>query len=150
MIGLFLIFLGAVISIIGAIGLIRFPDIYSRTHAQTVVNVGGTCLILLGVFLETFPSFYSIKSMLLILFIFLTSPVGSHAIARAAYKSGVKPKKLHEDQLGYKIIENEKPFQEPEPVQPKRKARPGYKYRAARRISKTKERIRRRIKGDDW
>jgi multicomponent Na+:H+ antiporter subunit G len=110
MIGLILIFAGSMISVIGATGLIRFPDIYSRTHAQTVVNVGGTCLILLGVFLETFPSLYSAKSILLIIFIFLTSPAGAHAISRAAYKSGVKPRKLQEDQLGYKMESVEKPL----------------------------------------
>jgi multicomponent Na+:H+ antiporter subunit G len=117
MIGLALIFAGSIISIIGAFGLIRFPDIYSRSHAQTVVNVGGTCLILLGVFFQApFFSLYSVKSILLIIFIFLTSPVGTHAIARAAYKSGVKPRKLQEDELGYKIIGTEKP-----PAQPKEK-----------------------------
>jgi multicomponent Na+:H+ antiporter subunit G len=153
MIGLFLIFLGSVISIIGAFGLIRFPDIYSRTHAQTVVNVGGTCLILLGVVFEApFLSLYSIKSILLIVFIFLTSPVGSHAIARAAYKSGVKPKKLHEDELGYKIIQDERPFKKSEPEKPK-KPKVKYKYKARKAISKTRERIRNRIpfrKKDDW
>lgn len=113
MIGLILIFAGSIISFIGAFGLIRLPDIYCRTHAQTVVNVGGTCLILLGVFLQApFFSLYSAKSILLIIFIFLTSPVGSHAIARAAYKSGVKPRKLHEDELKYKIADVGKPSRE--------------------------------------
>ena len=85
MIGLILIFAGSIISIIGAIGLVRFPDIYTRTHAQTVVGVGGTCLTLLGVFFQApLLSLYSSKSIILIIFIFLTSPVGSHAIARAA------------------------------------------------------------------
>ena len=111
MIGMILIFAGSIISVIGAFGLIRFPDIYSRTHAQTVVNVGGTCLILIGVLFQApFLSLYSVKSLLLIIFIFLTSPTGTHAIARAAYKSGVKPRKLHEDELGYKIVSVEKPL----------------------------------------
>jgi multicomponent Na+:H+ antiporter subunit G len=109
MIGFALILAGSVISVIGALGLLRFPDIYTRSHAQTVVNVGGTCLILIGVSLGNFLSLYSVKSLLLIIFIFLTSPVGTHAIARAAYKSGVKPRKLEEDQLGYKIAGIEKP-----------------------------------------
>lgn len=110
MIGLILIFAGSIISVIGAFGLIRFPDIYSRTHAQTVVNVGGTCLILIGVLFQVpFLSLYSAKSILLIIFIFLTSPAGTHAISRAAYKSGVKPRKLQEDELGYKVAGVEKP-----------------------------------------
>jgi multicomponent Na+:H+ antiporter subunit G len=150
MIGMILILLGSVISIIGALGLIRFPDIYSRTHAQTVVNVGGTCLILLGaVFEAPLFSLYSIKSLLLIVFIFLTSPVGTHAIARAAYKSRVKPK-VQEDELGYKIIQDERPFKGPEPEKKPKKRGPGYKYKAASRIRKAKERIRDRIKGDEW
>jgi monovalent cation/proton antiporter MnhG/PhaG subunit len=62
MIGIILIFAGSIISVIGAFGLLRFPDIYSRTHAQTVMSVGGTCLLLLGVFIETLPSLYSAKS----------------------------------------------------------------------------------------
>lgn len=122
MIGLILIFAGSVISVIGAFGLLRFPDIYSRTHAQTVVNVGGTCLILIGVFFEApLFSLYSVKAILLIIFIFLTSPVGTHAIARAAYKSGVKPRKINEDQLGYKIAAIEKP--QPKEVQERPKAK---------------------------
>ena len=143
MIGLALIFAGSAISVIGAIGLVRFPDIYTRTHAQTVINVGGTCLLLLGIFFEApFLSLYSAKSLLLIIFIFLTSPVGSHAIARAAYKSGVKPHKLLEDELRYKIIEDEKPFQKPEPQKAKK---PGYKFKTGNIIRKAKKGIKKRI-----
>ena len=140
MIGFILIVLGSIISVIGAVGLVRFPDVYTRSHAQTVLNVGGVCLTLLGVFLESFLSLYSIKCLLLILFIFLTSPVDSHAIARAAYKSGVKPKRLQEDQLSYKIIQDEKPFKPPEPEQkpkkPKYKRKPSPIKRAKERIKK--------------
>ena len=144
MIGFALIFLGSVISIVGAIGLIRFPDIYSRTHAQTVVNVGGTCLILIGVVFESpLFSLYSIKSLLLIVFIFLTSPVGTHAIARAAYKSGVKPK-VHEDELGYKI-ETTKPPEKEASQKPKKK----YVYKP-NLIKKTKDKIKARLSKDDW
>jgi multicomponent Na+:H+ antiporter subunit G len=92
MIGIILMIIGGVIAIIGSIGIIRFPDVYSRSHAQTVLNVGGVCLILLGVIIEHFLSVYAIKSFFLIIFIFVTCPVGTHAITKAAYKSGVKPK----------------------------------------------------------
>ena len=129
MIGFILIFAGSIISIIGAIGLVRFPDIYSRTHAQTVVNVGGTCLILIGVLFQAPFSLYSVKSLLLIIFIFLTSPVGTHAIARAAYKSGVKPRKLHEDELGYKIFGTEKPSAQPKERDYEKLKQTKYKFR---------------------
>ena len=91
-ISLILILAGGVFSVIGALGLLRFPDVYSRSHAQTVVNVGGTCLILIGVMVGNFSSPFFVKALFLIIFIFLTSPAGTHAIAKAAYLSGVKPK----------------------------------------------------------
>jgi multicomponent Na+:H+ antiporter subunit G len=147
MIGLILIFAGSIISVIGALGLVRFPDIYTRTHAQTVVNVGGTCLILLGVFFQApFLSLYSSKSILLIAFIFLTSPVGSHAIARAAYKSGVKPRKLQQDELGYKIDGTKPPEKEKAYEKPKQKK---YKFKPSI-SSRAKERIKALGKKDDW
>jgi multicomponent Na+:H+ antiporter subunit G len=132
MIGIILIFAGSIISVIGAFGLLRFPDIYSRTHAQTVMSVGGTCLLLLGVFIETLPSLYSAKSILLITFIFLTAPAGSHAIARAAYKSGVKPRKLQEDQLEYKITGTEKPAAQPKGKDYEKPKQSKYKFRTKR------------------
>jgi len=139
MIGLILIFAGSIISVIGAFGLVRFPDIYTRTHAQTVVNVGGTCLILIGVaFQAPFLSFYSIKSLLLIIFIFLTSPVGTHAIARAAYKSGVKPRKLQEDQLEYKIAGVEKPLIRPKEKDYEKVRPSGYRFGKKRFFRKRK------------
>lgn len=97
MIGFVLMVIGGVLAIIGSLGLIRFPDVYSRSHAQTVVNVGGVCLILVGVLVDQFFSVFSVKALFLIILIFVTSPVATHAITKAAYLSGIKPK----------VIENE-------------------------------------------
>ncbi|MCK5022688.1 MAG: monovalent cation/H+ antiporter subunit G [Candidatus Aenigmarchaeota archaeon] len=91
MIGIILMIIGGVFSIIGSIGLVRFPDVYTRSHAQTVVNVGGLCLILVGVMIDNFFSTIFVKALFIIIFIFVTSPVGTHAITKAAYLSGVKP-----------------------------------------------------------
>ena len=148
MIGLILIFAGSLISVIGAIGIVRFPDIYTRTHAQTVVNVGGTCLILLGVFFQApLLSLYSSKSIILTIFIFLTSPVGSHAIARTAYKSGVRPKRLQQDELGYKIEGIKPPEKEKAYEKPKGKR---YAYKPKNIIAKAKENIKKKLSKDDW
>ncbi|MEM5812150.1 MAG: monovalent cation/H(+) antiporter subunit G [Candidatus Aenigmatarchaeota archaeon] len=157
MIGFILILIGSMISLIGSLGLIRFPDIYTRTHAQTVINVGGTCLLLFGVFLDMpFPSLYSSKSLLLIVFIFLTSPVGTHAIARAAYKSGFKPRMLEEDELGFKVIEDERPFKKPEPKPEAKKAsgyekitKSGYRFKPMDKKG-IKYKITKRLKKDEW
>ncbi len=106
MMGIYLMILGGIIAIIGSMGILRFPDVYTRTHAQTVCNVGGSCLVLFGVFIEKFYSVFSIKALFIIFFIFLTSPVSAHAITRAAYKSGTPAKKLTRNDL--KVIKNRK------------------------------------------
>jgi len=80
----------AACAVIGSIGMVRFPDVYNRIHAQTVVVVGGVILAMLGVSLLEGISIYTLKALSIAIFIFLTSPVASHAIARAAHKSGVK------------------------------------------------------------
>lgn len=97
MIGIALMLIGGLLAIIGSLGLIRFPDVYSRSHAQTVVNVGGICLILLGVMVDRFFSVFLVKSLLLIILIFVTAPVATHAITKAAYLSGVKPKVIEDE-----------------------------------------------------
>ncbi len=85
-----LLSVGAACSLIGAMGIIRFPDVYNRLHAQTVVVVGGVIVTLIGASVLQGFSSYTLKALIIALFIFLTSPVASHAIARAAHKSGVK------------------------------------------------------------
>jgi len=91
MIGIIIMAIGGLLAIIGSLGLIRFPDVYSRSHAQTVVNVGGVCLMLVGVLVDQFFSEFFVKSLFLIILIFVTSPVATHAITKAAYLSGIKP-----------------------------------------------------------
>ncbi len=82
--------IGGACALIGAMGILRFPDVYNRLHANTVVVVGGVIMTLLGAGLVAGLSVYSLKTLLIAVFLFLTNPVGAHAIARAAHKSGVK------------------------------------------------------------
>lgn len=82
--------IGAACALIGAMGIVRLPDVYNRIHAQTVVVVGGVIVMLLGASVLEGLSAYTLKALIIALFLFLTNPVGSHAIARAAHKSGVK------------------------------------------------------------
>jgi len=93
MIGLVFIFLGALIAIVGSIGLLRFPDVFTRSHAQTVINVGGVTLMLIGFVFEMLNSLIVWKFLILIVLIFVTSPVATHAITKAAYKKDKKHKK---------------------------------------------------------
>ena len=85
-----LLAIGSVCSIIGAIGIVRFPDFYNRVHADTVVVVGGAMLLMLGAGISGGLDIFTVKAIVIALFVFITNPVSSHALARAAHKSGVK------------------------------------------------------------
>jgi multicomponent Na+:H+ antiporter subunit G len=82
---------GAFFMITGALGLLRFPDFYTRLHATGKCDTLGEVLIIFGCMLYQGWSFITIKLFFLILFIFIANPVGTHAIMKAAYVTGVKP-----------------------------------------------------------
>ncbi len=88
--GLIFITIGLMFDVFGCIGLIRLPDVYNRLQAATKCVTLGTCSILFGTFLMMGFSAAGMKSLLCIVFIILTSPVASHAIARGAHISGIK------------------------------------------------------------
>ncbi len=88
--GLVFIIIGLGFDIFGCIGLLRLPDVYNRLQATTKCVTLGTCSILLGVFILKGLGATGIKAILTIIFLLLTSPVAAHALARGAYKSGVK------------------------------------------------------------
>lgn len=86
-IGLVALWLGVIFCVLGVLGVVRFPDVYTRIHASGKVAMLGLVGLLIGVaFLlpET-----TLKVGALIIFLVITSPVSSHAIAEAAYRSGV-------------------------------------------------------------
>lgn len=90
-IALFVLF-GAIISVISAYGIIRFPDVYSRLHAGTKSSTLAVLITLLGAllfFLYT-EGIFSVRLILGIVFVFITSPVSGHLICRASYRSNVK------------------------------------------------------------
>lgn len=82
--------IGSACALIGAMGIVRFPDVYNRLHANTVVVVGGAILTMLGAGILGGLSVFTLKVLVVAAFLFLTNPVGAHAIARAAHRSGVK------------------------------------------------------------
>jgi multicomponent Na+:H+ antiporter subunit G len=73
----------------GAVGIIRFPDFYTRMHAAGKCDTLGSLLILAGLAIAEGFHLSSLKLMVIALFIFFTSPTATHAIARAAHKNGV-------------------------------------------------------------
>nr|WP_143833834.1 Na+/H+ antiporter subunit G [Oceanobacillus senegalensis] len=96
------ILIGSILAVISAIGVIRFPDVYSRSHAATKSSTLAVLITLSGVFVYFWitESFFSVRIILGILFVFLTSPVSGHLISRAAYRGKVKmTKQTYEDEL---------------------------------------------------
>lgn len=90
-IGGILIVVGLAFDFFGCLGLIRLPDVYNRLQASAKCITLGTCGILLGLFLFKGFTATGIKALLCFSFILLTAPVSAHTLARAAYRSGVKP-----------------------------------------------------------
>jgi len=90
-----LLLVGAVFTFAGSLGLLRLPDIFCRMHATGKSSTLGVSSIVLASFLYfTFSEGgVNIKELLTIVFVFLGGPVGTHMIARAAYRSQVP---LHE------------------------------------------------------
>ena len=89
--GLFLVAAGAFFMLVGSIGIIRLPDFYARTHATTKSDTLGLMLVLGGLALHEGLTVNTAKLLLTILFVALTNPVGAHALARAAFQSGLVP-----------------------------------------------------------
>ena len=82
--------LGALMCFIGGIGLLRLPDFYSRTHAATITDTMGAGLVLLGLALQAGPTLVAAKLALIGVFLWLTGPAATHALAKAAYAHGQK------------------------------------------------------------
>jgi len=76
---------GSVFFLISSIGILRFPDLYTRMHAATKGGAFGAVLMLMGVAVHFAELWISIEVLLVIIFIFLTAPVAGHMIGRAAY-----------------------------------------------------------------
>lgn len=82
---------GAVFVLAGAIGMLRLPDFYTRIHAAGVTDTLGAELIVIGLMLQSGLTLMTAKLALLGLLVFLTSPTATHAVANAAFKSGLRP-----------------------------------------------------------
>jgi len=109
-IGALLILIGSIISVISAIGIIRFPDVYSRAHAGTKSSTLAVLLTLTGAFLYIWltEALISVRLLLGIVFVFLTAPVSGHLIIRAAYRTKVKMSEVTtEDELRKVLYDDE-------------------------------------------
>ncbi len=86
-----LLTLGGVSVLIGGIGALRMPDLYTRMHAASVTDSMGSILVLLGIMLQSGLSLATIKLAAILLFLLLTGPTASNALASAALLAGTQP-----------------------------------------------------------
>jgi len=86
----FLLLAGALTSLLGAIGVVRLPDSYSRMHAASKSGVLGAVLVLAGVAAASNAE-VALEVMLGVLVLLASAPLAAHVLARAAYRAGIKP-----------------------------------------------------------
>jgi len=106
---LVLLAIGVSFNLLASIGILRFPDVYTRIHASTKCTTFGTIFIVLAA--VTYSAYnwrltrdvawitMGIHSALVVIFLVLTNPVGAHALGRAARKSGIRPHRAVIDEL---------------------------------------------------
>lgn len=75
----------------GAIGIIRMPDFYTRLHAASLTDTMGATFMVAGLMLQCGWTSTPVRLLLMLLFIYFTSPVSTHALAHAAYFAGLRP-----------------------------------------------------------
>ena len=82
---------GLFFMITGTIGVLRMPDVYTRLHAAGMTDTMGAGFLILGMCLQAGVGLLALRLILVYVFLTFTSPIGTHALARAALSGGVKP-----------------------------------------------------------
>lgn len=79
-----LLLVGSVFALIGSIGIVRMPDVFTRLHAAGITDTLGAAGVLLGLALKAGFSLLLVKLLLMLVFLLLLNPTACHALARAA------------------------------------------------------------------
>jgi multicomponent Na+:H+ antiporter subunit G len=86
-----LLLLGSVFTLLATVGVVRFPDLYTRMHAASKAGAVGGGLILLAVAVLGQDAAIALRAVIGIVFLLLTTPVSAHLLARASYIAGYRP-----------------------------------------------------------
>ena len=87
----FLLATGSFFCLTGGVGLLRFPDFFTRIHSASLTDTLGAVLILIGLVLQAGWGIVSAKLIMILIFSLLAGTTASHAMAKAALKSGLEP-----------------------------------------------------------
>ncbi len=85
---------GSFFIIVGNIGLVRMPDLFTRMHAASLVDTLGAGLFIAALMIQGGLTLISVKLLMMLVFVFFASPTASYALANAALSQGVKPEAL--------------------------------------------------------
>jgi multicomponent Na+:H+ antiporter subunit G len=82
---------GVFFCFVGAVGLLRLPDFYSRMHGGSMTDTLGAALVFIGLMFQAGLSLVTVKLVMILFFLLLTSPTSTHALAKSAFDAGLKP-----------------------------------------------------------
>ena len=85
------LFIGSFLCLSGGVGILRFPDFYTRMHAAGVTDTLAAAMILIGLMLQNPEALVMLKLLLILLMTIFISPVASHALAKAALRNDLEP-----------------------------------------------------------
>ena len=82
---------GGFFVLVGSLGLLRFPDFFCRIHAASITDTLGAGLIMFGLLLQSPDWLVAAKLVFIVLFLVITGPTATHALAKAALHGGLRP-----------------------------------------------------------
>jgi multicomponent Na+:H+ antiporter subunit G len=85
------IVLGSFFTVVGMLGLIRMPELFTRMHAASVMETLGAGLLILGMIVQAGLGLVTLKLLFILALFVVTAPVVTHALAQAALHEGVRP-----------------------------------------------------------
>ena len=91
---------GALFVLIAGLGILRLPDVYTRMHAAGIGDTLGAGLIIAGLMVQGGLSLVTVKLLIVLLFLLLTSPTSTHALAKAALSGRVEPLLAENEESG--------------------------------------------------
>lgn len=82
---------GGVFCLIGGVGMLRMPEVFTRMHAAGIIDTAGLGLMMIGLMLQAGFTLVTAKLILIVVFVLYTSPMSTHALAQTAISTGIKP-----------------------------------------------------------
>lgn len=82
---------GSFFALVGGVGIVRLPEFFSRMHGAGITDTMGAGMIMIGLMFQSGLSLTTVKLLMILFFLLITSPSSCHALAKAAQVHGVRP-----------------------------------------------------------